>query len=617
MSIEYIDDEFEDEEEFTVEYLLSDEAVLSIFEIEDDLKRTKRINELSLEAKKLKIYREFKSLLEAHKSQYIQYVKSCSSNDIEFTDPPLEGLKCGTWKAQDTGIKKPSFDPFSDKSVLACQHPIMPIARLVNVDSTVPEKVRLAFYKDHKWQNTTVEKVVVSDKSLLVKTLSNRGIEVTTKNALELIEYISDVLSLNTERIPVLNSVSTLGWQEGEFAPYSEAIHVDCENEYKHLLDSVSQKGDRDKWMELMKKHRNRIENRLAMAASFASVLVDRLGTLPFVFLLWGGSGTGKTVSCMCAMSIWGNPSKGKLMISLNNTANFFARTASFLKNLPFFADELQIVKGRWDNLDKLIMFLCEGIDRGTAKNYGGVNATKTWSNSFIFSGEEPVAKANSGAGMKNRLIEIEVSEPIVTNGKDVVNVITENYGFAGPEFVSALSKYDIHKIYKGYYDVMIDRYDTTQKQAMAMACILTADYISVKEIFTEEKSLEVEDVSKYLFSEKDIDISERAYEWIINFIAVNQNRFKDSEDRFEIWGRLYEEEGYCLINKNVLTEKLNEAGFDYFAVMGKMADKGQIMRNTQGYFVHQTKAYGIKGSYIKVMLLYSEVTSNNEEFPF
>lgn len=604
-------------EKWDEESILSDETFLSVLEIKNRFEREKRKAELTLAARKLKLSNEFKALYEAHKSQYIQMKKAANSdNEIEFTDAPLEGLKCRSWEAKDTGVIRRVIDPDKDNKIMACHHPIMPVARLVNLDTTIPEKVKLAFYKDRKWQYITVEKAVVADKASAVKTLSNRGIEVTTKNGLELIEYISDVLSLNTEKIPVLNSVSTLGWHENKFAPFCENIHVDCENEYQHLLESIKPKGDRNTWINAMKENRQRIENRLAMAASFGSVLVDKLGTLPFVFLLWGGTGTGKTVSCMCAMSIWGNPAKGKLMISLNNTANFFARTASFLKNLPFFADELQIVKGRWDNLDKLVMFLCEGIDRGTAKAYGGVNTTKTWNNSFIFSGEEPVAKSNSGGGMKNRLIEIEVKDTIIDNGKETVNLISENHGFAGREFINALPNYDLHKIYKRYYDEMIEKHDTTQKQAMAMACILTADYISVKEIFTDEKPLKVDDISEYLCSEKDIDISQRAYEWMIDFIAVNQNKFYKKDEYSEIWGKLLEDEGVCLINKNVLTDKLHAAGYDYFAVMGKMAEKGQILRNTQGKFIHHTKAFGIKSSYIKVVLPGDEVNTQ-EKAPF
>ena len=47
-----------------------------------------------------------------------------------------------------------------------------------------------------------------------------------------------------------------------------------------------------------------------------------------------------------------------------------------------------------------------EGIDRMRGKAAGGVEETKTWRNSFLFSGEEPVTKSNSRAGSKNRVID-------------------------------------------------------------------------------------------------------------------------------------------------------------------------------------------------------------------
>ena len=57
---------------------------------------------------------------------------------------------------------------------------------------------------------------------------------------------------------------------------------------------------------------RENIYLRLQMAASFASPIIEKVNGLPFVFHLWGGTGTGKTVGLMTAMSIWGNPRMGK-----------------------------------------------------------------------------------------------------------------------------------------------------------------------------------------------------------------------------------------------------------------------------------------------------------------
>ena len=121
------------------------------------------------------------------------------------------------------------------------------------------------------------------------------------------------------------------------------------------------------------------------MASSFASPLVERLGILPFVVHVWGGTGAGKTVGIMAAMSVWGNPEIGKLVRSMNATQVSLGRTASFLHSVPFAGDELQTIKSRWDNYDQLIMFLTEGIDRGRGKAYGGIEELKQWRCCFRF----------------------------------------------------------------------------------------------------------------------------------------------------------------------------------------------------------------------------------------
>lgn len=74
------------------------------------------------------------------------------------------------------------------------------------------------------------------------------------------------------------------------------------------------------------------------MGASFASPLIAKVNALPFVFHLWGGTGTGKTAGVMAAASIWGDPRPGRLMRTMNMTANSMMQMASVLRNLPFSA---------------------------------------------------------------------------------------------------------------------------------------------------------------------------------------------------------------------------------------------------------------------------------------
>ena len=70
----------------------------------------------------------------------------------------------------------------------------------------------------------------------------------------------------------------------------------------------------------------------------------------------------------------------------------------------------MQTIKDKWQgNFDQLIYQITEGVDRGRAKAYGGVEDTKTWKNSFIFTGEEPITKVTPVVDPKTALSRLQL----------------------------------------------------------------------------------------------------------------------------------------------------------------------------------------------------------------
>lgn len=589
-------------EELTKESILSREVFEHIFSIDNQVAKTELIIKLEDKAEELGIKRNFGKMLKAYQTEFAQKYKQRGSNVIQFTKPPIQNLKCGKWECVDAGVTKSTMGAgMIPQTIVACPHPILPVERLINVD-TETEKIKLAFFKDNKWQYITIERSMVANKSNIIQ-LSDRGIEVNSENAKDLVAYIADVVSLNAKEIPVNRSTDRLGWIENEFAPYVGDLKYDGDIAFKDVYASIREVGEYEEWKEVCRKVRK--ESKIAhllLASSFASTLNQMLGVLPFVVHIWGGTGTGKTVGLMLAMSVWGNPEVGKLVRTLNATQVALARYAAFVHDIPFAGDELQTIKNRWDSFDNLVMYLTEGVDRGRGKAYGGIEILKEWNCCFLFTGEEPITKATSGGGVKNRVIEVEATEKVIEDGNFISNFVRKNYGFAGKEFISNIPKQEeLQKRYRDVFQEILNKTDTTDKQAMAMATILLADELSTELIFKDEK-LTIEDISKWVTSSKDVDVSTRAYEWTMNWISQNINRFKQNENG-EIWGKYIEDEDICLVNKSLYAEALNKAGFDYSAVIRTFADRNQIERNTQGKFTHATKAFGIKANYIKFRL--------------
>ena len=486
---------------------------------------------------------------------------------------------------------------------------------------TSEERITLAYFKSASWQHITVDRSVCANTNKIVDVLSQYGIEVTSDNAKSLVRYISDCVGYNPVALEPKKSINRLGWVGAAFTPYEKDIRYEGGLDYEAIFKNVSEKGDFDAWKALCGDLRKNIPLRMMMAASFASVLLEPLKVLPFVLHLWGTTGTGKTVALMVAMSIWGNPRMGGLVKTMNMTKNAIMRNAAFLCSIPFAGDELQTIKDKWQgNFDQLIYQITEGVDRGRAKAYGGVEDTKTWKNSFIFTGEEPITKVNSGGGSKNRVIEIAIDGPLVADGHYVSSMVQENYGFAGRQFVEYIQETESCKIMDRYREIFEElcRLDTTDKQAMAMACMLLADEIAVKLFFTAEQPLQIVQVKQYLQSTRDVDIAERAYQQVLNWVAKYQVRFEDPKEenslnKGEVWGKI--DNGKLIVNRDVLLSFLDQNGFDYTAVSRKWAEKGYLVRNSQGKMVHQTKVYGIKSSYIKFNLPEDDDTTDKDGF--
>lgn len=570
-------------EELTEEQILDDKIFQFLFTLEPE-QRIKILVRLRERARKLKIgVKSFNEMLKLYQAKYTQTVKQQGSKIINFTDAPLEKLKCGEWICEDGGVYRWVTNNYTPVKIIACPHPIMPMERLINVDTNI-EKIKLAFYKDKKWQNVVVEKNTVASKSKIIQ-LANTGVEVNENNAKELITFLADVINLNTQEIPVNKGITHLGWIENEFVPYTSEFKYDGEDSFKNIYKNVREKGDYKIWKEEIGRIREKSKTmHFIIASSFASPLIELLQINPFIVHLWGKSSTGKTVALMIAMSIWGNPRVGQLVSNLNSTNVGFERLSAFLKNIPFAGDELQSIKNRFTDFNELIYRLTQGEGKTRGTINGGVEEKLKWNCAFLTTGEEPITSDFSKEGVKNRVIEIEENKKIVENGNQVVNIITENYGHAGKEFIQKLPNVEILKQKHSELCQKIKKENvTSEKQINAIATVLLADKIVSKEIFNGN-ALEISEIKEY-FS-KDVDEADRIYNLIIDWFYQNINKFYfDSMiSTGEIWGsyeKQREEVTNIYVIPKVLREFLSNNNISFDGIKNKLFNEGYIEKNT------------------------------------
>ena len=573
--------------------------IASLYDI-DDLAERARIRALLLiHAQHLGCARELKDVLKAYDEEDARLGREYQdglNNFTNFTFEPDIHWACGPWVANDNGV---SIQKKGGAMQVASSIPIVPVALMKNI-STGKEKVKLSFYK-HGRQTLTVERKTVANASRIVD-LSSDGVEVTSDNAKLLVKYIADCVALNLDEMPYLKAFSQLGWNETGFTPYSTEAVFDGEEENRTLYASIKRCGNFATWQEAAKDWRTNKAVRLAMDASFASALIEKVNALPFVFHLWGKSGTGKTVALKAAMSIWGNPAMGRMVRTMNMTQNAMLSTAAFINSIPFAGDELQTIKNRYDSYDQLIMRVTEGIDRGRM-SYDKVNETRSWRCAFLFTGEEPCTQSASGGGVKNRVIELEVTDKLFGDGNAAAAICDNHYGHAGPAFIEhVMKREDLQAQFKALFTSILDQTDTTDKQAASMALILLADQIAA-ELFFDEVPLTVQDVAEFLFSEKDVDVAERAYNFIVDHVAANENRFI-ADNNGEIWGKRIcnVNENHVMFIKTILERELRTAGFDFNAIKSGWAEKGYLQR-FGNHMATCTWCFGMRARFVKIFM--------------
>ena len=147
-------------------------------------------------------------------------------------------------------------------------------------------------------------------------------------------------------------------------------------------------------------------------------------------------------------------------------------------------------------------------------------------------------------------------------------------------------------EMYKVRFNAILDEADTTDKQAGAMALIMTGDEIARELFYPDEKPIEVSEIKEFLCSAKEVDVTERAFEYICTMVARYPDRFDKGNGELnpvkgEYWGR---RRGDTLfINKNVLETLLAQNGFDFDACKKKWAERGHLNMYYGRYTTHQS----------------------------
>lgn len=577
----------------TEKELLSKNTFINLLNM-NEIDRVEREDELFIEARKLGIEKRFKESLKKYKSLLSE--KMSIDNDLKLPKCKydIENYNMGNYTCTINGIT----DKFNTKFSYI---PVLPVERYINED-TGKEKVKIIFYKENQWRELIVDKSQLSINQKLLL-LSDDGLDVTSENVKYYINYFNEIMNINN--IKKLDSISHIGWKDNDFVPYDSHGIFDGADDFRNIYKAIGSKGNYEKWQKCVFELRKHKVIKLLMATTLASPLLEKLNLQPYMVNLWSSlSGNGKTLSCMVAMSIWGNPDIGALRLSSNNTQNYYSVVASFMRNFTCYFDELQIVKrSKYLDLESLVMDLCNGTEKGRLNKNSQAREVKVWFNNFLFTSNDKLVKENAGEQVYNRVIDLEIGEKIIENGQDIARIIKENYGFAGREYIKYIQKIGFDVIFERFKIInneILEKTNSTDKQASSLASILLANQLANECIFNDDYILQVKDIVEYVNDKNEIKTSVKAKDYILSIINANWKRF-DENNYGECWG--IKNEYYCTINAQILYRELLKGGYEFDTVKKDWADMGFLEKNSQGRFIHNTKVRNEKGSYIRLSL--------------
>lgn len=542
-----------------------------------------------------------KKMAEIDRESKQRTLRSTQSIDqITNFEPDTSGksypnLYCKNWVATEDGIYSMESSRTEQQ---ACFHPILPVRRLRNMEDG-KEQLVIAFKRDGAWSEITVPKSKVANSRSIID-LASYGVGVTSESARLLVKFLSDVESANEDIIELHHSSSKLGWHGNDFLPYDTKIIFDASDKFYQLYKSIKECGSFDVWLRHIKKIRadKYIEPKIALAASFSSVIIDFLGIACVVLDSSGSTEAGKTVSHMVATSVWGDPAEGQYMGDFLTTDTALETRCDFLNSLPLILDDTsKMRKSIRDNIEQVVYNLSSGSGKKRSDVNLGNDRVRTWKNTVIINGERPLSSFCDQGGALNRIIEIDLTGVTLFEDPSLTaDIVRNNYGFAGKMFVEkikTMDKQEIRNIHKSYCEELRKaNKDSMQKQVLSLAAILTADRIATEVVFKDENNLTVEETSRFLAKRSMVDEGRRCYEFILDFYEEKGQHFDQVNNNVDQYGFVeadLEGKKYLNFNSAAFDRVVKEAGFNRKAFTAWAKREG-LLRHAKGRDTYQIK---------------------------
>ncbi|MCR6795764.1 DUF927 domain-containing protein [Bacillus cereus group sp. Bc005] len=449
---------------------------------------------------------------------------------------------------------------------------------------------------DHRGkERTTIQSANVCSNSRKIVELADLGLQITSSNSKEVVEYIDEYKHHAGNEIDVKYFIERLGYHKKSFVMPHETINKkdlifmpNSEGD-KQYTEGFSKNGTLEEWkkniFDRVKKYPYAM---MFLMSSFASVLLEKFNMKPFIVEISGNTSLGKTISMEVASTVWGDPKT--LIEKWNTTMTAVGRRAGLLRNLPLFLDDTK--NGVEKMIHSIVYQFTQGVEK-TRGNLTGTQTAQTWSNIMLSTGEKKITEFGHNAGVAGRVLTINKA-PFGRNNSELVDLLEfdmcEYYGTAGIAFLEWLMNEEI-AIWKERYKLLIEEYskmangnNVIKRLSKNMALIhITSLMVNEALQVDFEDSLLYDLWKEMIETNKEIDKPRQAMEDLYEQCLMNKTQFVYGPECLEIkgaWGDWEYNNSKCnriAMYPSKVKELLENMGYDANTIINEWNNKGWL----------------------------------------
>ena len=528
----------------------------------------------------------------------IQFAEQCADTKVFAIPTGFYVDKTGVWRLQ-VGNKP---------DVVVARRPVYFVGRFYNVDDQI-HSVQLAVMDEDKKLHKLplVDKATTADRGKIIA-LANHGLPVSSATATELVGYLDALYITNESRIPMSYLVNRCGWHKINGAEIFVDPRRDCTvstetgknipvvvDNKSQFAKSLTQAGSLDEWQRAYSVAKKSPVARLIVAACVAAPLLKILGERNFMLYIHAKTRAGKTTALMLGASAVGSE---KIVRSFDATKNGLIGAAADVNDYAFLVDEKQVADNRIkEQLDSLVYALANGIGRTKLNRDSSNRKVLDWRTIAVATGETEFLDDNATGGAHTRLLSIKAPETILSaeDCKTIRQTIADNYGHAMPLCIDKIidvGKSTLIDSYNGFCNAIKEsRADLLSEHCRYLALLLIADDLLNSAIGDPataaiEAANAVKSVLPFVPTIADIDDTARERDFVLNFVAENQNKFlkgKAEDDKIpSVYGKFDVAHDFVYIIAGVLKSACDKAGFDFKKLVADLVADGFFIPDAQ-----------------------------------